>query len=697
MANRILAALMLVAACVWTGGCGGNSTVQGAVGEIDLSQTTLWFGANFGLPFDPEMLDVNLTNSGNGTLSFTAASDSPWLTVSPASGTAPQMLSVVALLGNLTPGTYTGHVTVTSAGAQNSPAAITVTFVVAPSPANSPFWAQWGANPQHSGMVSVAGQNAAHQLADIVYDPFVSQEQSANGGELKVHYQAPITDGNDVYFMTKSGTYSSSNWSTQQWNEVRYTWFNGTLTPVWTFASDWKPEPDGSALNGWEPVFHPVDANGFIYVPGAGGTVWKVTQLFGMAASHINPFAGMGVTAADTFVAGPLTADSAGNIYYNVIELAGGSGDPWQSDVQGAWLVKIGSDDSTKVLSFSTLVPSAPAGSAMTCPGLFSGGLPWPPANVVGTNQVPATVACGSQRPGLNIAPAVAPDGTVYTASRAQFDSMQAYLIAVKPDFSGPKWAASLQNLLHDGCGVIVPIGPTNSTPDACRVGATLGVDPTTNAPGSGVIIDEASSSPTVLPDGSVIFGAQTNYNAFRGHMFKFDSGGNFQGAYDFGWDSTPAVYTHGGTYSIVLKDNHYGTGLYCRTGGAATCAPLPDGPFYITQLDPNLNVEWKFQSTNTESCTRGSGGGVTCQNTNPDGFEWCINMPAVDMNGNVYVTSEDGNVYVLPQGNSGVFTTPSANLFLNLAEGAAYTPLSIGPDGKLYTQNDGHLFVVGN
>ena len=27
------------------------------------------------------------------------------------------------------------------------------------------------------------------------------------------------------------------------------------------------------------------------------------------------------ITAADTYVAGPLTADSAGNIYYNAIEL----------------------------------------------------------------------------------------------------------------------------------------------------------------------------------------------------------------------------------------------------------------------------------------------------------------------------------------------------------------------------------------
>jgi Viral BACON domain len=696
--NRICALLVVGVVCVGFIGCGGSSSVQGALPGIDLSQTTAFFGANFGLPFDPSSVSVNVTNSGGGTLTFTATSDSPWLTVTPGSGTAPDSIGVTAVLGTLAVGTYTGHVTVTAAGAQDSPSTITVTFVVATPPANSPFWAQWGANPQHTGMVGGVGQNATSQLADIVYDPFVSQEQSASGGELLAHYPAPITDGNDVYFMIKSGTYTGANsWSTQIWNEARYTWINGTLTPVWTYASDWKPEPNGAALNGWEPVFHPVDANGFLYVPGAGGTVWKVTQDFGTSAAPINPFAGMNITPANTYVAGPLTADSAGNIYYNVIELANTSSDPWKSDVQGAWLVKITPSDTTSMLSFAALVPGAPAGTAATCPGQFSTGLPWPPSNVVGTNQPAPTVACGSQRPGVNIAPAVAPDGTVYTASRAQFDGMQAYLIAVKSDFSGPKWAASLQNLLNDGCGVIVPIGPTNSTPNACRLGATLGVDPTTNAPGSGVIIDQASSSPTVLPDGSVILGAITNYNGFRGHMFKFNAAGNFTGAYDFGWDSTPAVYPHGGTYSIILKDNHYGSGLYCSAGTSPICASQPDGPYYITQLDPSLNIQWQFQSTNTQSCARNAQGTLSCTTTNPNGFEWCINMPAVDANGSVYVTSEDGNLYVLPQGNAGVFTVPTANLFLNLAEGAAYTPLSIGPDGKLYTQNDGHMFVVGN
>jgi hypothetical protein len=137
-----------------------------------------------------------------------------------------------------------------------------------PMPSNAPFWAQWGSNPAHTGMVNVAGQSLTRQLADIVYDPFISKEQAASGGELLVHYQAPITDGNDIYVEAKTGTYSGPNsWNTQIWEEVRYTWESGNLAKIWNFTSDWKPEPNGVALSGWEPVFHALDANGFIYAP----------------------------------------------------------------------------------------------------------------------------------------------------------------------------------------------------------------------------------------------------------------------------------------------------------------------------------------------------------------------------------------------------------------------------------------------
>jgi len=35
-------------------------------------------------------------------------------------------------------------------------------------------------------------------------------------------------------------------------------------------------------------------------------------------------------------------------------------------------------------------------------------------------------------------------------------------------------------------------------------------------------------------------------------------------------------------------------------------------------------------------------------------------------------------------------------HIFLNQALGVAYTPLSLGPDGRIYTENDGILFAVG-
>ena len=56
-----------------------------------------------------------------------------------------------------------------------------------------------------------------------------------------------------------------------------------------------------------------------------------------------------------------------------------------------------------------------------------------------------------------------------------------------------------------------------------------------------------------------------------------------------------------------------------------------------------------------------------------------------------VYANSEDGGLYAIAQG--GVLRK---SLFLQLALEAAYTPLALGPDGRIYTQNFGHLLVVG-
>ncbi len=566
-----------------------------------------------------------------------------------------------------------------------------------PPASNTPFWAQWAQNPQHSGMVTVAAQSLNNKLADIVYDPFVTQEQAEEGGDLVVHYQSTLTDGNDFYMESKSGTYPSCNpvgdwfngtacgpnaWNQLNWNVTRYTWESGQPVLIWTFQSDWKPEPnDTFGLDGWEPVFHPLLANSYIYIPGAGGTLWQVDKNTGMSVSQINPLAGTAAIAANTFVSGPLTSDSSGNIFYSAIWLD--PTNPYTSDVLGAWIVKITSAGNVSIASYASLTPSAPAGTSANCPGTFfqlnpQPAFPWPPTP---TSLAPTQI-CGSQRPGINIAPVVGADGTVYTVSRAHFDNQVSYLIAMNPDLS-LKWQASMQLILNDGCGVLLPFASNSTTPNSCPTGTTLGVDPTTNAPGSASINDLSSSTPTAVSDG-VLVAALDNYNYSRGHLLKFDLNGGFVGSYGFGWDSTPAIYTHAGTYSVIIKDNHYPAQAYCYDQGNPVCTPTPDGPYYITQLDANLNIEWQFKSTTIDA-------------NHPNGYEWCVNAPVVDSNGIVYVNSEDGNVYSLPQGNTGIFTTPLQNLFLKEAIGAAYTPLSVGPDGKLYVQNDGNLFIVGN
>ena len=568
-------------------------------------------------------------------------------------------------------------------------------------------WPQWGQNPQHTGFVRWEGQSPTKQLAQITYDPFVPQEQIESGrGDLLVHYQVPLVEGNHVYMEFKTGTWvpcptpgswrfgdacGPNTWNQQIWNEKELVWRDGKLESKWNFQTDWKPEPNGFGLSGWEPVFHPVLANRFLYVPGFGGTVWKIDKHNGKAVSHINPFGS--TFDPNTFVSGPLSADSGGNVYYNVMKLQDPSvADPWfGSDALGAWLVKIAPNDEVSSVTYADLVPGAPAAFS-DCPGIFldTTTLPWPPSST----SVPDPFPCGSQRPGVNVAPAIAPDGTIYTISRGHFDPFASYLVAVNPDLTA-KWQASLQNRFMDGCGVLVPIASASNPnqPNACRVGTTPGVDPTTNAPGSGVVIDLASSTPTVLPDGSVLIGVITTYNASRGHLMKFGANGEYLAAFDFGWDSTPAVFPHDDTYSIVIKDNHYGgTGLYCSDPTSSICAPLPNGPYNITRLDANLRPEWKFKNTTTDSCQRNPDGSITCiPNTNPNGFEWCINAPVVDDDGSVYANSEDGSLYVLSRNGR-----LKRKLFLNLAIGAAYTPLSIGPDGKIYTQNDGQMFVAG-
>jgi hypothetical protein len=363
------------------------------------------------------------------------------------------------------------------------------------------------------------------------------------------------------------------------------------------------------------------------------------------------------------FVSGPLVADSAGNVYYNVIFLA--TANPWTSDVADASLVRISPTNGYTAKSYAAIVPQAPSPSAQ-CVGAFSNSeLPWPPS----PNAVPSSVPCGSQRPGLNVAPAIAPDGTIYTISRAHLNSRYTYLVALDSNLN-TKWSTSLRDRFNDGCNVLLP---PNGTPGGCRDGAIQGVDPSDNTPGAGRALDDSSSSPLVAPDGSVFYGAYTRYNYAQGHLMHFSATGTYLSAYRFGWDITPAIFPRATGYSIITKENHYPAGSYCDDSShcpSVRRATDPSG-YFVTRLDESLAVEWQVR--------------------NPNNFEWCVNGPAIDRDGVSYVNAEDGFLYAIgPDGKI------RQSIMLTDALGQAYTPVAIDDSGRVYAEKAGMLFVTG-
>ena len=553
-------------------------------------------------------------------------------------------------------------------------------------------WHQWGNNASHAGTSCVEGQPLHTRLADMVYDPFISQEVADASGNLIVHYQSPLLEGDHLYMMTKKGTYTPCHvgadgplcfdpdelyrLSSQIWSEQHFTIAaDGALALQWSFDSDWKPEPQV----GFEPMFQPALAGSLLAVPGAGGAVWELDATSGAVVRHVQPF---GATIdPDTYVAGGLAVAADGTVYYNALKLD--HDEPLGRPAQ-AWLVAVAPDGTARTADYATLIRGAPA-AGDACYGTYSlqaTPLPWPPPGAGSAVLPPPSAPCGPQRPGINTTPAVSSDGTIFVASRAHGNLRYSYVAAVNPDLS-PRWATSLRDLLHDGCGVTSQSDGTDTENTThCRVGTPVGVERNTGLAPAAMVTDESSSSPVALPDGGVLYGAFTGYNGSRGHLIKLDRSGALTGSYDFGWDTTPSVFGGPTDYKIVVKDNHYGT----------DADGVDLGPFFITELDASLNVRWKFQSANTKSCARQADGSMSCTDDHPNGFEWCINAAAVDHDGTVYANSEDGYAYAITSDGK-----LRESFFLDQALGAAYTPIALDHVGRVYALNNGHLSILGS
>ena len=99
--------------------------------SLSVAPSNLFFSATPGSSSTVAQ-SLNISNSGGGTLNWTATANQPWITLSSASGTGPQILAVGASVAGLAPGTHTGSVTISAPDAAVSVQTIGVSLAIVP-------------------------------------------------------------------------------------------------------------------------------------------------------------------------------------------------------------------------------------------------------------------------------------------------------------------------------------------------------------------------------------------------------------------------------------------------------------------------------------------------------------------------------------------------------------------------------------
>jgi hypothetical protein len=487
----------------------------------------------------------------------------------------------------------------------------------------SAFWGSFGGTDQHTAQAPVSSA----PLNQVLWKTPVDLHPQYSGSDLLAHYGSPvITSANTVIVPVKTGT--SDGFQVEGHDGT-------TGATSWTETTDYTLPP-----HDWTPSYSPVlTANGRLYYPGAGGTVYYIDNVDGTPSTPVrlayygidNYNANPSAYKATVFIDTPLTADSSGDIYFGV-RVTGSN----PSNLVGG-IVRIGADGT------STWVSAASA---------------------AGDTNI-ATVP-------LNCAPALSNDeSTLYIGVRSTGNEYYGYLVAL------------------------------DSTTLATQAKVFL-KDPRNNFANSAGLLDDSTASPMVGPDGDVYYGIFGNpYNGSRGFLAHFSADLSQTKTFGgFGWDSTPALvpasmvpmYTGTSSYLLFEKYNNY---------VAAEVSDGGDGVNSIALLDPNDTMTDPHTSSNGLLVMNAvmTIPGPT-RDTSFTGYqanavrEWCINTALVDpATESIVMPSEDGKLYRWDLSTCSftqVVTVNPAGL------GEAYVPTLEGPDGTVYTIENATLFAVG-
>jgi len=132
--KRLVIYLVLMILTVFSSSVPGNSATTSDLSTasiIGVNRSSLIFTATAGGDY-PLSQPINITNIGAESLNWSASTNVPWLSFSPASGVAPSILIAHVSTPGLLAGTYSGAVMISAAGAANSPVYIPVTLMLSP-------------------------------------------------------------------------------------------------------------------------------------------------------------------------------------------------------------------------------------------------------------------------------------------------------------------------------------------------------------------------------------------------------------------------------------------------------------------------------------------------------------------------------------------------------------------------------------
>ena len=486
-------------------------------------------------------------------------------------------------------------------------------------------WSTFAGNPQHTGLSS-----AAAQPLDVIHWS-TPVDLAPPDGDIPIHYGSPlVTPANTVIIPVKTG--ASGGYKVQARSAK-----DGSL--IWSEITDYILPP-----HNWTPSYSPTLApNDRLYFAGAGGTVYFRDNLDGAQPAATGQLAFFGLSSYEAnpasfdstvFINTPLTADTAGNIYFG----------------------------------FRTN-GTAPLG--------LRSGIARIDANGNGS-WVSAMAASGGDtnitRVPHQAAPALSHDeDTVYVVVAGAGTTSQ-YLVGLDPTTLGLK---------------------ESSPGTKMRVALK---DPRNGGTNNALVLDDSSASPMVGPDGDVYYGVLGNpFNGSRGWLLHF-SGDLTQtktpGA--FGWDNTAAIvprsavpsYVGSSSYLIFTKYNNY-AGLDGGNGVNKIAVLDPND----TMVEPHTSSGGVLVMKKVFTIAGPTPDPEFTAQFPTAVREWCINTAAVDpATKSVMANSEDGKLYRWD------LTTNTLSQVVTLSPGIgeAYTPTLIGPDGTVYAINQAVLNAVG-